>query len=130
MTFHTAALVDEAYQTLRRQRGPSKQTASRAANRGWLAPDAWFDIDDPDEDPKRIIPPPTDPEWLDEVAVELTLADQRPRPLTAAEIRELFQQGSQRGKAYWECCRMAHISGARAKAILGGQAEAYAELAS
>lgn len=126
----TAHEVDELYRRTFGKPGPSKKATTWARKRGYQGPFAWDDIDDPNETPAVTATgmDERDPEWLDEVAVERTLAGRRPRPLTPAEIREVFYRGVQRGLGRWECCHLVRISGTRAREVLGSQA--YAELAS
>lgn len=47
------ATVTALWDDLSATRGPSKEAARRAAAKGWHAPAAWDDIDDPHEQPQR-----------------------------------------------------------------------------
>lgn len=47
VTSEEAAMVARLYRNLSTVRGPSKQTASIARNKGWHGPLAWDDIDNP-----------------------------------------------------------------------------------
>lgn len=44
-------VIRDLYDRLRSTPGPSTITISRAIRNGWAEPDAWWDIDDPDEKP-------------------------------------------------------------------------------
>lgn len=104
-----SAMFDELWDT------PGTGTHSDAARRKaeqrrWLPPLAW---DDPDTDPE---PPVVDggTDVIDEVAVELALAGERPR-LTPAERRECVQRLH---REHWSDGRIAETLGCAARTVL------------
>jgi hypothetical protein len=116
VTAHTADQISDLYERLWDSRPPHATavdraqidaTRSYARERGWLPPLAWEDIDtDPDPEPHdrhdRHDPHrgDTDPDYLDEIAIELAVAGEGIRldRLTPAEqdevVRRLTDQGS------------------------------------
>jgi len=97
----TARAVSELYEKLWDQAPPEVSTGEKisanrsrteAARRGWAAPMDWDNIDDPSEVPALV---PTDPQDVDEIAVELALAGERVT-LNRAEIAEVIRIGTER----------------------------------
>lgn len=79
---HTWRDVDRAYQALSAQPGTSELTRRRARTRGWPAPLAYDNIDDPNEQPAMELP--NDPTFIDKVAVERAMEGHHV-PLTSME---------------------------------------------
>lgn len=81
-----AAAVRDVYDALSMTPGPSQVAASAAARDGWVPPLAWDDdeIDDPTATPCDGSSARRDPESVDEIVVQRTLAGER-MDLTRAE---------------------------------------------
>lgn len=89
-----AKAVAAVYDELSTQRGPSQYAATRALRRGWLPPQVWDDIDDPDENPLA----ETDEDVVDEVAVLRAMAGDRVL-ITRAERTEALRRLAQQGRS-------------------------------
>lgn len=71
VTVRFAAAIQTAYEALSMQRGPSVQTAARAAKKGWPPPLAWNDdeIDNPAATPAVDVDDAAEPQGYDPVIV-------------------------------------------------------------
>ena len=114
VTAHTAGQTIDLYARLWDSRPPHATaqeraqidaTRSHAREQGWLPPLAWEDIDtDPDPDPHDRHDPRrgnTDPDYLDEIAIELAVAGEGIRldRLTPAEQDEVVRRLTDRGSS-------------------------------
>jgi hypothetical protein len=117
VTAHTAGQISDLYERLWDSRPPHATAQDRAQidatrtgarEQGWLPPLAWEDIDtDPDPEPHdrhdRHDPHrgDTDPDYLDEIAIELAVAGEGIRldRLTPAEQDEVVRRLTNRGSS-------------------------------
>ena len=114
VTAQTAAQISELYDRLWNSRPPHATAQDRvqidatrtwARTQGWLPPLAWEDIDtDPDPDPRdrhNRHRGDTDPDYLDEIAIELAVAGEGIRldRLTLAEQDEVVRRLTDRGSS-------------------------------
>lgn len=110
---HTIARVSEVYEALSSSRpvtdspvllGIANRTRRIAAERGYLPPHWWIDIDEDDD------PPTADASDVDIVAVELVVTGAARVNLTTAERQEAVRQMNARGYFDREIARMLGVS--------------------
>jgi hypothetical protein len=107
VTAHTARTVRDLDERLWNRQPPRATNAQRmasdaarahAAQRGWLPRLAWDDIDhDPEPNPDQ--PDSSDPDDLDEIAIERAIAGDTAVRLTDAEQREVVRRLTERGRS-------------------------------
>jgi DNA-directed RNA polymerase specialized sigma24 family protein len=107
VTAHTARAVRDLDERLWNSQPPSATKAQRlasdaarahAAQRGWRPRLAWDDIEN-DAEPNPDQPDSSNPDDLDEIAIERAIAGDTQVRLTDAEQREVVRQLTERGRS-------------------------------
>lgn len=96
---HDWRLVDAAYETLAGTPGPASRSRQRAAQKGYVPPLAWSDIDDPNETPTT---QPKADVGIDEVRVREVLDGAWRLATTPAEKAEVVRRWTAQGRSLAE----------------------------
>lgn len=122
ITNTTVEWVHNLYERLQYTPGGSKYALTVAARHGWVPPEAWRNIDDPDAQPYDAAP------LVDAVAIDQALAG-APTRLTNLERHHAVHAGVARGISLSLVAHRIHVSYTTAQALAAKPLPASYELA-